>query len=76
MGMSEQMDQTMIEALDASQRTISEAKLATLLRAASEAHHEHEKKLGYADALWPEWYARFVMEHLPQGESFTDGAGI
>jgi catechol 2,3-dioxygenase-like lactoylglutathione lyase family enzyme len=36
--------------------------LASALRRASAAHGEHEKRLGAADANWPDWYARHLVE--------------
>ena len=45
--------------------------LASALRRAAAAHGEHEKRIGAADANWPDWYAKYmVAEHagteLPQ----------
>jgi catechol 2,3-dioxygenase-like lactoylglutathione lyase family enzyme len=45
--------------------------LETALRRASTAHGEHEKRIGKADANWPEWYAKYMVaeqngEKLPQ----------
>ena len=45
--------------------------LAGALRRAAAAHGEHEKRIGAADANWPDWYAKYmVAEHagteLPQ----------
>jgi catechol 2,3-dioxygenase-like lactoylglutathione lyase family enzyme len=38
--------------------------LASALRRASAAHGEHEKRIGKADANWPDWYAAYmVAEH-------------
>ena len=25
------------------------------------AHGEHEKRIGHADANWPDWYARYMV---------------
>jgi catechol 2,3-dioxygenase-like lactoylglutathione lyase family enzyme len=42
----------------------STADLASALRRASAAHGEHEKRIGKADANWPDWYADYmVREH-------------
>jgi catechol 2,3-dioxygenase-like lactoylglutathione lyase family enzyme len=27
----------------------------------SAAHGEHEKRIGHADANWPDWYARYMV---------------
>ena len=38
----------------------SASDLASAMRRASAAHGEHEKRLGQADANWPDWYARYM----------------
>jgi catechol 2,3-dioxygenase-like lactoylglutathione lyase family enzyme len=38
----------------------SAGDLAAALRRAEEAHGEHEKRTGQADANWPDWYARYM----------------
>jgi catechol 2,3-dioxygenase-like lactoylglutathione lyase family enzyme len=35
--------------------------LASAMRRASSAHGEHEKRIGEADANWPEWYAAYMV---------------
>ena len=45
--------------------------LASALRRAAAAHGEHEKRIGEADANWPDWYAAYMVaeqagEELPQ----------
>jgi catechol 2,3-dioxygenase-like lactoylglutathione lyase family enzyme len=35
--------------------------LADAMRRASAAHGEHEKRIGAADANWPDWYARYMV---------------
>ena len=45
--------------------------LASALRRAAAAHGEHEKRIGAADANWPEWYAEYMVREqagsdLPQ----------
>jgi catechol 2,3-dioxygenase-like lactoylglutathione lyase family enzyme len=35
--------------------------LASALRRASAAHGQHEKRVGEADANWPEWYAEYMV---------------
>jgi predicted enzyme related to lactoylglutathione lyase len=35
--------------------------LASALRRAAAAHGEHEKRIGEADADWPDWYADFMV---------------
>jgi catechol 2,3-dioxygenase-like lactoylglutathione lyase family enzyme len=39
--------------------TVSE--LANALRRAEAAHGEHEKRIGQADANWPDWYAAYMV---------------
>ena len=39
----------------------STADLAAAMRRASEAHGEHEKRIGAADANWPDWYASYMV---------------
>jgi catechol 2,3-dioxygenase-like lactoylglutathione lyase family enzyme len=48
----------------------STADLASALRRAEAAHGEHEKRIGHADADWPDWYADYMAreqagEELP-----------
>jgi catechol 2,3-dioxygenase-like lactoylglutathione lyase family enzyme len=39
----------------------SASDLAEAMRRASAAHGEHEKRIGHADADWPDWYARYMV---------------
>jgi catechol 2,3-dioxygenase-like lactoylglutathione lyase family enzyme len=39
----------------------SAADLASAMRRASAAHGEHEKRIGKADANWPDWYAKYMV---------------
>ena len=39
----------------------SAGDLASAMRRASVAHGEHEKRIGKADADWPDWYAAFMV---------------
>ncbi|MGO9782750.1 MAG: VOC family protein [Streptosporangiaceae bacterium] len=39
----------------------SATDLADAMRRASAAHGEHEKRIGKADADWPDWYARYMV---------------
>lgn len=39
----------------------SASDLATAMRRASQAHGEHEKRLGAADPDWPDWYAAYMI---------------
>jgi len=39
----------------------SSADLASALRRAAAAHGEHEKRIGKADANWPDWYAKYMV---------------
>ena len=48
----------------------SAGDLADALRRAEAAHGEHEKRIGQADANWPDWYAEYMVcaragEELP-----------
>jgi catechol 2,3-dioxygenase-like lactoylglutathione lyase family enzyme len=38
----------------------SASDLASAMRRAAVAHGEHEKRIGEADANWPDWYARYM----------------
>ncbi|MGZ4619592.1 MAG: VOC family protein [Frankiaceae bacterium] len=40
---------------------VSTADLANAMRRASAAHGEHEKRIGAADANWPDWYAEYMV---------------
>jgi len=49
----------------------SASDLANAMRRASVAHGEHEKRIGAADANWPDWYAEYMVreqtgEELPK----------
>ncbi len=35
--------------------------LADAMRRAAVAHGEHEKRIGEADANWPDWYASYMV---------------
>jgi catechol 2,3-dioxygenase-like lactoylglutathione lyase family enzyme len=39
----------------------SASDLAGALRRAEAAHGEHEKRIGHADADWPDWYAEYML---------------
>jgi len=39
----------------------STADLANAMRRAAGAHGEHEKRIGKADANWPDWYAAYMV---------------
>jgi catechol 2,3-dioxygenase-like lactoylglutathione lyase family enzyme len=39
----------------------SASELADAMRRASAAHGEHEKRIGHADANWPDWYAQYMV---------------
>ena len=39
----------------------SASDLAGAMRRASAAHGEHEKRIGAADANWPDWYAQYMV---------------
>jgi catechol 2,3-dioxygenase-like lactoylglutathione lyase family enzyme len=42
--------------------------LASALRRAAAAHGEHEKRIGKADANWPDWYAEYMVREQAGGE--------
>ena len=49
----------------------SASDLLSSLRRAAAAHGQHEKRIGAADANWPDWYAEYMVreqtgEELPQ----------
>jgi len=58
--------------IDAATTSFASAKdLASAMRRASVAHGEHEKRIGAADANWPDWYAEYMVreqsgEKLPE----------
>ncbi len=48
--------------IDASSTSFASVRdLADAMRRAAEAHGEHEKRLGAADANWPGWYAAYIV---------------
>jgi catechol 2,3-dioxygenase-like lactoylglutathione lyase family enzyme len=48
--------------VDASETVFaSVADVAAALRRAAAAHGEHEKRIGQADANWPDWYAAYIV---------------
>jgi catechol 2,3-dioxygenase-like lactoylglutathione lyase family enzyme len=57
--------------VDSHETTYASAQdLASAMRRASVAHGEHEKRIGSADANWPDWYAAYMIaeqagEQLP-----------
>ena len=58
--------------IDSATTTFASANdLASALRRAAAAHGEHEKRIGKADANWPDWYAEYMVreqagKELPQ----------
>jgi catechol 2,3-dioxygenase-like lactoylglutathione lyase family enzyme len=42
--------------------------LANAMRRAAAAHGEHEKRIGGADANWPDWYAAFMVSEQKGAE--------
>jgi catechol 2,3-dioxygenase-like lactoylglutathione lyase family enzyme len=46
----------------------STADLASALRRAAAAHGEHEKRIGEADANWPDWYADYMVREQAGAE--------
>jgi catechol 2,3-dioxygenase-like lactoylglutathione lyase family enzyme len=48
--------------IDAGETTYASATdLANAMRRASAAHGEYEKRIGAADANWPDWYAAYMV---------------
>jgi catechol 2,3-dioxygenase-like lactoylglutathione lyase family enzyme len=48
--------------VDAAATTYGSASdLANAMRRAAAAHGEHEKRIGEADANWPDWYASYMV---------------
>ena len=48
--------------VDASETSFGSASdLANAMRRAAAAHGEHEKRIGAADANWPDWYAEYMV---------------
>jgi catechol 2,3-dioxygenase-like lactoylglutathione lyase family enzyme len=48
--------------LDPAATTFASASdLANAMRRAEAAHGEHEKRIGAADANWPDWYAKYMV---------------
>lgn len=48
--------------IDPASTTFASANdLASAMRRASTAHGEHEKRIGAADANWPDWYAKYMV---------------
>jgi catechol 2,3-dioxygenase-like lactoylglutathione lyase family enzyme len=48
--------------IDAAETAFGSASdLASAMRRASVAHGEHEKRIGKADANWPDWYAAYMV---------------
>jgi catechol 2,3-dioxygenase-like lactoylglutathione lyase family enzyme len=48
-----------VDAVATSYGSVSD--LASAMRRASAAHGEHEKRIGQADANWPDWYASYMV---------------
>jgi hypothetical protein len=46
----------------------SASDLASALRRAEKAHGEHEKRIGAADANWPDWYAEYMVREQSGAE--------
>ena len=44
-------------------------RLADMLREAERAHAVYESRVGRADADWPAWYARHIIDRLTEDES-------
>jgi catechol 2,3-dioxygenase-like lactoylglutathione lyase family enzyme len=55
--------------VDPGQASFSSASdLEGALRRAATAHGEHEKRIGEADANWPEWYSRYMVAEATGSE--------
>ncbi len=55
-------------------KAVDQETLARLLREAEAAHAEFEKQLGRRDDDWPSWYARYIVDRLPESpwEDYVD----
>ena len=53
----------------------SAADLAAALRRAADADGRHEKEIGHADASWPDWYARYMVDEQSKMTGQAAGAG-
>jgi catechol 2,3-dioxygenase-like lactoylglutathione lyase family enzyme len=47
---------------------VSANDLASALRRAATAHGQHEKRIGAADANWPDWYAEYIVREQAGAE--------
>jgi hypothetical protein len=45
-------------------QTLTQEKLAELLREAQRAHKEYERETGAPDEDWPTWYAQYLLDRL------------
>ena len=55
--------------IDTATTTFASANdLASALRRAAAAHGEHEKRIGAADANWPDWYADYMVREQSGAE--------
>ncbi|MET8243738.1 VOC family protein [Streptomyces sp. NPDC005202] len=55
--------------IDSATTTFTSANdLASSLRRAAAAHGEHEKRIGEADANWPDWYADYMVHEQAGAE--------
>jgi catechol 2,3-dioxygenase-like lactoylglutathione lyase family enzyme len=55
--------------IDATETAFGSASdLASAMRRAAAAHGEHEKRIGKADANWPDWYAAYMVAEQAGGE--------
>jgi hypothetical protein len=43
-------------------------RLASLLRDAESAHGKYEQTLGHADEDWPSWYAKYILDQVPEAQ--------
>jgi hypothetical protein len=50
------------------ERIVTQESLTHLLREAEAAHAQYETTLGHRDDDWPSWYARYIIERLPNVE--------
>lgn len=40
--------------------------IARILRDAEKAHGQYQQTLGGTDPDWPDWYAEYLIDHLPE----------
>ena len=60
-------------AVEPSNLTLAPSSRARPPSRASAAHGEHEKRIGEADANWPDWYADYMVRQHARVEPLVSG---